>query len=589
MEQIEKVTDTVKSKIKALSAYSLPDNPSARGKSAADIKKAFFEPIVYGENNVIDEIDRVVDEANAALEELDGEIGSDALTTTAQTLVGAINENKTAIDQNKTAISTNKGAIGTLADLKTKDKSSLVGAINENKDGIANRDQAIATLQDRLTGYETVVEEHEENKKAIEENRSAINGHEVAIKQQKSRMDQYASLIQGNKENITTLEKRLDGTQKSYVLNTFAEFIRLLEFDIYLDFIFYELLTGDRIFIVEEGVPDFWFEQTDDEERVANAGTYVYQGKEYSLAAKFDLGDGVYDFFGIFHILESDFGEVKEALQKELSGKVDKIQNVSNNIYVYAESPGKGTILYGTSLTADKSTIPIRVEGGAVAVGTPTNDAHAINLKHLTDNYGTHEERIASIEAWLDKQDDVIVESSDSGYMDIPSGMQQYAQILEIHGCESAYRDEYYYWQIERNFPQRIETDTGMVLFEMPSNWYTLLPHFGVRGNYIYFDGDKVYYKQTTKIESYQYDPEAGESIVADYSDTTSIVRLALPIITDITDILNIDPVFDRSVCNSINVIPRYSEDDIYGMTCEGGAYEYQYNMPKIKIAFEKA
>ena len=131
-------------------------------------------------------------------------------------------------------------------------------------------------------------------------------------------------------------------------------------------------------------------------------------------------------------------------------------------------------------------------------------------------------------------------------------------------------------------------------MFEMPSNWNTFLPHFGIQGNYIYFEDDKVYYKQTTKLESCDYEPKGGENLVKMYCDDGQIVSLSVPIVTDVTDkFSSIDPVFEKTQCNYVYIFPYYNDAELYDMAYEAmqdlgvDYYEVDYTMPKIKVAFE--
>lgn len=74
--KIEKVKASVKAAIKRKSAYSLPNNPIEGGYKADDIRKAFYSPIIDDENSAISEIDRVINDINAAFDEMTESIGS---------------------------------------------------------------------------------------------------------------------------------------------------------------------------------------------------------------------------------------------------------------------------------------------------------------------------------------------------------------------------------------------------------------------------------------------------------------------------------------------------------------------------------
>ena len=71
---VKKVSAETKSAITRKSAQTLPINPSERGYSAEEIKRRFYQPIIDAANSAIAEIDRVVDEVNTALGQVDGNL-----------------------------------------------------------------------------------------------------------------------------------------------------------------------------------------------------------------------------------------------------------------------------------------------------------------------------------------------------------------------------------------------------------------------------------------------------------------------------------------------------------------------------------
>lgn len=73
---IQKTSEEKKKKIKSISAFGLPTNPSARGMSAEAIKEAFWAPILAESSSMLDELGRVVDEINAYLETVYRHVGS---------------------------------------------------------------------------------------------------------------------------------------------------------------------------------------------------------------------------------------------------------------------------------------------------------------------------------------------------------------------------------------------------------------------------------------------------------------------------------------------------------------------------------
>ena len=71
--KIGEVTEETIEAIKKRSAFALPDNPSASGMKATEIKKAFWAPIISQFGSLFTELARVIKEANASLDALDEE------------------------------------------------------------------------------------------------------------------------------------------------------------------------------------------------------------------------------------------------------------------------------------------------------------------------------------------------------------------------------------------------------------------------------------------------------------------------------------------------------------------------------------
>lgn len=66
---INKTTTETKNKIKANSVIALPNRPQI---PAEQLKQAFVKPIVDTSNSMIQELDRIVEETNAELEQVNG-------------------------------------------------------------------------------------------------------------------------------------------------------------------------------------------------------------------------------------------------------------------------------------------------------------------------------------------------------------------------------------------------------------------------------------------------------------------------------------------------------------------------------------
>lgn len=469
-------------------------------------------------------------------------------------------------------------------DNRRKCKARITGCLlmnNSNADVYANSVDIIGWKNNYETSIVTDTAsfvEYEVNKNAIAENQTAIAYNRAAIEENQASIATHTEKLATIKSNVKNLEAQVYGKSKNFVCDSFEEFVA------FCNATDPTLTTSDNILIIENGVPDFWFEATTDEDRLASAGTYTYNGVEYPLVGLGEDGNPV----GVFHILESDFTEVKAQMEQDLAGKIDKIENTLGSEVAYIQRPNNEVQLRQVSDSPAAMSIPRRTNTGAVRVESPTEGNHAVNLKYLSDNYGTHESRIAEIEAWIGKQRQTIVESDADGKIKIPSDAKQYAQILEIHGYESAYRDEYYALIAERNFPQQIKSDAGVTLFAMPSDWWKL-SNFGIQGNYIFFDEDRVYYKQVAKQEDYYYELQDGEDTITTYSDVSRIVELAEPIITDITDMITYPSAINLAGVKYITFQPHLTEEYFKQMAIDSGnnEYEFEWKMPKIKIMLE--
>lgn len=71
---ISKMSDEMRRRIKRKTVYALPNRPSERGYKAEDIKKALYSPILDDADSVFSEINRIVDETNANLHQVDSKI-----------------------------------------------------------------------------------------------------------------------------------------------------------------------------------------------------------------------------------------------------------------------------------------------------------------------------------------------------------------------------------------------------------------------------------------------------------------------------------------------------------------------------------
>lgn len=75
-KEVAPVSEEERAAITRKTAYSLPDEPSARGMTPDQIRKRFWEAMVGDRHSLLAEIDRVAKEVNAALDALVLLIGS---------------------------------------------------------------------------------------------------------------------------------------------------------------------------------------------------------------------------------------------------------------------------------------------------------------------------------------------------------------------------------------------------------------------------------------------------------------------------------------------------------------------------------
>lgn len=182
----------------------------------------------------------------------------------------------------------------------------------------------------------------------------------------------------------------------------------------------------------------------------------------------------------------------------------------------------------------------------------------------------------------------------------VPYGAKRYAQISEIHGMDSEYNVYGEYYICVENHPVRLVTDKGDIVFELPSDVKSRLTDFGVRGNYIYFDNGKAFYHQANRIykpydtengEYGYYNPplEDGEEVIHQIKDLTVIIKLAAPVITDISDYITTDGIIDICDAEYITVVPLKTKEEVEAMVnVENGDYDdYRFDFPNVKIIVE--
>lgn len=72
--RINPISAEVAGAIKRKSAFNLPDRPSERGMKPDEIKRALYGPITDSEDSVLEEIGRVITEANKAFSDVEAAV-----------------------------------------------------------------------------------------------------------------------------------------------------------------------------------------------------------------------------------------------------------------------------------------------------------------------------------------------------------------------------------------------------------------------------------------------------------------------------------------------------------------------------------
>ena len=155
---INQISPETIEKIKNSSAYGLPDRPKERGMSPAEIKKAFYAPLVNAANSLVKEINRVVEEANKII--FAAEQGTDKNVKDAVSAAVAAKDSENAA---KAALETILIIKAAMEALEVK-LNATDAEIDEEREEIAAEQEAIIAaldeileLQDQMLNSDNVV------------------------------------------------------------------------------------------------------------------------------------------------------------------------------------------------------------------------------------------------------------------------------------------------------------------------------------------------------------------------------------------------------------------------------------------------
>lgn len=313
---IANISNNTKNEIINKSAKTLPTNPSARGMSADQIRKAFWAPVVESENSILTELDRVIKESNASFI-AQGE---------------AINAEKTAREE---AIRSEEfSRIESIKALKTAEDQREENRANEEENYREEVATALAGKVDKESLDEDAthgtVAKRTKNGCLFAKTLDTIAGDDQLIN--RGYLEKQLSPID---PRLTALETGLSGKARSYVL----EDLTMLSYALtgawtFGDKSFYAdaLITGDNLLIVQKDVPDFWFEATTDETRTPDE--YVYTD-EFGVEQRIVLRVLGYDnggaMVGLLHILESDY-TVIEGYSKAASASAEEARESADAV-----------------------------------------------------------------------------------------------------------------------------------------------------------------------------------------------------------------------------------------------------------------
>ena len=287
---INKISREKLVEISNASAKILPDNPTGRGMTADEIRKRLWEPIVSKGNSLAEEIDRVVDEANTDLGNLEIEIKDEA------------SARKSADDNQATRISTLEQTASNLQhQINGKVNSSDVN-VDAAKMTIAKR-SAVGTLHAITT--KTVGGMDDSLKETMLVN---LGFFDAEMGAHKADADNAYAPKKSTEAAFGALFSAVDGLTNSYVaddVNAIQGFLDNGYWEIAgVTYYAERMQTGDNIFVVDSGCPDFWFEKTSDMGRIPEKITITLDDESTVTLTLRVYFNG--NLVGLLHILESD-------------------------------------------------------------------------------------------------------------------------------------------------------------------------------------------------------------------------------------------------------------------------------------------
>lgn len=244
--------------------------------------------------------------ANGEIANINGLIGEGDLSTASKTIIAAINEVKALIDGGASAGGGNivvppnmedgeSGLVG-LANTTYRELQQHIKGATKEFDNIKQKQETDGQKIDEQGADIERIDKEIESVNKIDE---AQDQEIVSVKQRLATTEQTANTARDrattNANNLANISAQLKGVGRTYVVNTFTDFINFIQgsksITLYEDrngdgqvesysVNSSDLKTGDNINIKEENVPDFWIALTTN---ASDAEDFEYNGTTYSL------------------------------------------------------------------------------------------------------------------------------------------------------------------------------------------------------------------------------------------------------------------------------------------------------------------
>lgn len=208
--------------------------------------------------------------------------------------------------------------------------------------------------------------------------------------------------------------------------------------------------------------------------------------------------------------------------------------------------------------------------------------------------YGRDSFRVATVEETLGFAEPFVrFEAVGNDDTEIPEGVKHCAFVEKIYGkmCfdDCTYPDGYLRHS-HLNPPTQIALDNGVTI-PLPTD----LKQFGASEyDYIFFEGGKAFYHQGSRWDDEYENPtyKEGESKITDEYEHGTLIALAEPIITDISDVFSFDGFIDTTDATKITVTSKYNgEFDLAAQIPDGYTaygFDCSYAVGGVKLKMEK-